>query len=142
MAQASLGSTARPTFATPAGRSDPAAQTYFVLYTVFILLPIVAGCDKFLHILVNWDQYLTPLVPSILGIPAHTFMFIVGVIEICAGILVAIRPHIGAYVVTAWLWAIVVNLFLVPGYYDIAVRDFVISLSALMLGRLSTRYGR
>lgn len=139
MAHASIGSALNPS-ARPASRSDPAAQAYLVLYIAFIALPIVAGCDKFLHILVDWDIYLTPLVPRILGISAHAFMMIVGVIEICAGILVALRPQIGAYVVAVWLWGIVINLLLVPGFYDIAVRDFVLSLSALMLGRLSTRY--
>jgi hypothetical protein len=90
----------------------------------------------------NWDQYLTPLVPQILHLSAHTFMLIVGAIEIVAGLIVAIRPQVGAYIVMAWLWGIIINLLLVPGYYDIALRDFGLSLGAIALARLSTEFGR
>jgi hypothetical protein len=107
------------------------------MYAGFIVLPIVAGLDKFVHLLVNWDQYLAPFVPRMLTISGHTFMLIVGVIEIVAGLLVAIRPRIGAPVVALWLWGIIVNLMLVPGFYDIALRDFGLSLGALALWRLS-----
>src|SRR5215217_600949 len=78
--------------------SRPAYQAYLVLYAGFVALPILAGLDKFFHLLVNWDMYLTPLVTQILPVSAHTFMLVVGVIEIVAGILVALRPQIGAYV--------------------------------------------
>jgi hypothetical protein len=138
MAQVSHPGTVRAVGAFPA---RPAHQAYLILYVGFLVLPILAGLDKFFHVLVNWDQYLTPLVPQILSISAHNFMFIVGVIEIIAGLLVAFRPQIGAYVVTVWLWGIIINLLLIPGYYDIALRDFGLSLGALALARLSGEFG-
>ena len=115
----------------------PAYQAYVILYAGFVALPILAGLDKFFHLLVNWDQYLAPLVTQIIPVTGHTFMLVVGVIEIAAGVLVAARPRIGAYVVALWLWGIIVNLLLVPGFYDIALRDFGLSLGALALARLS-----
>jgi len=125
----------------PAAVAHPAYQAYLVLYAGYIALPILAGLDKFLHLLVNWDQYLTPLVTQILPVSAHTFMLAVGVIEIAAGVLVALQPRIGAYVVALWLWGIILNLLLVPGFYDVALRDFGLSLGALALGRLSQEFG-
>jgi hypothetical protein len=137
------GTAARP---APAARGSPLAarpayQGYLVLYAGFVALPILAGLDKFFHLLVNWDQYLTPLVTQILPVTAHTFMLVVGVIEIAAGVLVALRPQIGAYVVTLWLWGIILNLLLVPDFYDVALRDFGLSLGALALARLSREFG-
>src|ERR1043166_509047 len=114
----------------------PAYQAYLILYAGFVALPILAGLDKFFHLLVNWDQYLAPLVTEILPITAHTFMLAVGVIEIAAGVLVAVRPRLGAYVVALWLWGIIVNLLMMGTYYDIALRDFGLSLGALGLARL------
>ena len=119
----------------------PAHQAYLVLYAGFVALPILAGLDKFFHLLVNWDQYLTPLVTQVLPVTAHTFMLVVGVIEIAAGVLVALQPRIGAYVVALWLWGIILNVLLVPGFYDIAFRDFGLSLGALALARLSREFG-
>jgi hypothetical protein len=121
----------------PAITTSPSRQAYFILYAGFTLLPILAGIDKFLHLLVNWDMYLAPIVTRVLPISAHSFMLVVGVIEIVAGFLVFFRPKIGAYIVTLWLWGIIVNLLLIPGFYDIAVRDFGLSLGALALARLS-----
>ena len=133
---------ARPTAVRPALMSHSLAyQAYLILYAGFTALPILAGADKFFDVLVKWDQYLAPIVTQTLGIQAHTFMLIVGAIEIAAGVLVALRPQIGAYVVAAWLWGIIVNLLLVPGYYDVALRDFGLSLGALALARLSAEYG-
>ena len=119
----------------------PSRQAYLILYVGFVALPILAGLDKFFDVLGNWDMYLTPLVPRILPITAHGFMCLVGVVEIAAGILVAVWPRIGACVVALWLWGIIVNLLLVPGFYDIALRDFGLSLGALALARLSREYG-
>src|SRR5438094_8551264 len=85
-----------------AGR--PAYQAYLILYAGFVALPILAGLDKFAHLLVNWDQYLAPLVTQILPVAPHTFMLAVGVIEIAAGVLVALQPRIGACIVSLWLW--------------------------------------
>ena len=119
----------------------PAYQAFAVLYVGFIALPILAGLDKFFSLLTNWEQYLAPLATQIIPVTPHTFMLAVGVIEIVAGILVAIRPQIGAYVVALWLWGIIANLILAGGYYDIALRDFGLSLGALALARLSSEFG-
>ena len=119
-----------------------AHQAFQVLYFGFVLIPIAAGADKFLHLLVNWDQYLAPTIAGFLPVSPHTFMLAVGVIEVVAGILVALKPSIGGWVVAAWLWGIIVNLLLIPGYFDIAVRDFGLSLGALALARLGHHFGR
>jgi len=118
----------------------PAYQANLILHIGFAVLPIVAGLDKFFHFLVDWDQYLAPAVTRLLPLSAHGFMQIVGVIEIAAGLLVAFRPRVGAYVVALWLWGIIANLLLIPGFYDIALRDFGLSLGALALARLSREF--
>lgn len=134
-------STSLPLGAVPAGNTraaqNPAYQAYQILHVAFTIAPIVAGLDKFFHLLVNWDMYLAPVLNRILGGHGHAFMLVVGVIEIVAGIGVALMPRIFGYVVCAWLLGIVVNLLLVPGYYDIALRDFGLSLGALALARLA-----
>ena len=112
-------------------------QAYQILHIAFTVAPLVAGLDKFFHLLVNWDQYLAPVVARLLRFPGHTFMLLVGVIEIVAALLVWWKPRLGAYVVMAWLWGIIVNLLLIPGYYDVALRDFGLSLGALALARLA-----
>src|SRR5205823_11752118 len=127
---------------TTRSAARPAHQAYVLLHVGFAALPVVAGLDKFFHLLVNWDHYLAPLVTRILPVTAHGFMLAVGVIEIGAGLLVVARPRIGAWVVALWLWGIIVNLLLVPGYYDIALRDFGLSLGALALGRLAQQFER
>jgi hypothetical protein len=119
-----------------------ARQAFQILYFAFIVAPIVAGLDKFLHLLVNWDQYLAPAIAGLLPVTPHTFMLTVGIVEVLAGIIVAVKPSIGGYVVAAWLWGIIVNLLLVPGYFDIALRDFGLSLGALALARLGHHFGR
>ena len=129
-----------PPARTPTAAARPAAQANLVLLVGFAALPVVAGLDKFFHALVNWDMYLAPRVENLLPVSGHTFMLAVGVIEIAAGLLVALRPRIGAYVVAAWLWGIIINLLLVPGFYDIALRDFGLSVGALALARLSGEF--
>ncbi|MGI9075013.1 MAG: hypothetical protein ACR2JB_27700 [Bryobacteraceae bacterium] len=119
---------------------SPAYQAYQILHVGFVVAPIVAGLDKFSHLLVNWDMYLAPVIARLSPIGGHGLMLLIGVIEIVAGILVAIKPRIGAYVVSAWLLGIVINLLIIPGYFDIALRDFGLSLGALALGRLSKDY--
>ena len=116
-------------------------QAYQILRLGFIVAPIVAGLDKFLHLLVNWDQYLPPFVNRLTGGHGHELMLAVGVIEIAAGLGVAFKPKVFAYVVSAWLLLIVVNLLLIPGYFDVALRDFGLSLGALALARLSHEFG-
>src|SRR5262245_54975306 len=98
--------TPRPSFLA----ARPAYQAWLVLYAGFVALPILAGLDKFFHLLGNWDQDLAPVVTRLLPVTAHTFMLVVGVIEVAAGVLVALRPQVGAYVVMLWLWGIIVNL--------------------------------
>jgi len=120
--------------------SNPSYQAYQILRIGFTVAPIIAGVDKFLGLLVNWDQYLPPVVNNMLGGAGHQFMYIVGAIEIVAGIGVLLKPKIFAYVVAAWLVAIIVNLLLIPGYYDVALRDLGLALGALALGRLSASY--
>ncbi len=130
-----------------AALSDPAYQAYQLLRVGFIAAPIIAGADKFFHLLVNWDNYLAPVVDRVLAGHGHAFMLIVGVIEIIAGIGVALRPRIFSYVVAVWLLGIIVNLLLIPAsnplpHYDVALRDFGLLLGALALGRLSGRFAR
>src|SRR5687768_8165736 len=134
-----------PSTGTAHDLSNPAFQAYKILHIGFVVAPIVAGVDKFFHLLVNWDNYLAPVVNRILGGHGHTFMLVVGVIEIVAGIGVALRPRIFAYVVAGWLLGIVGNLLLFPPshpfpHYDVALRDFGLCLGALALGRLSGRF--
>jgi hypothetical protein len=125
--------------------TDPAYQAYQILHLAFVVAPIIAGADKFFHLLVNWDNYLAPAVNRLLGGHGHAFMLVVGAIEIAAGIGVALRPRIFSYVVAAWLLGIVANLLLFPPshpfpHYDVALRDFGLCLGALALGRLSGRF--
>jgi hypothetical protein len=124
----------------PRAQAKPAYQAYQILHVGFVVAPVIAGLDKFSHLLVNWDIYLAPVIAKFSPIGGHGLMLAVGVIEIIAGILVAIKPRIGAYVVSAWLLGIVINLLLIPGYFDIALRDFGLSLGALALGRLSEEF--
>ena len=120
--------------------SSPARQAYQLLYFAFVVAPIIAGVDKFLHLLVNWDMYLAPVIAKLSLVGGHGLMLAVGVIEIVAGLLVAFKPRIGAYVVAFWLWGIIVNLLLIPGFFDVALRDFGLSLGALALARLSQEF--
>ena len=117
--------------------SDARYEAYRILHLAFIVAPIVAGLDKFFNLLVNWEQYLPPFANRLLGGHGHEFMLVVGVIEIVAGLGVAFKPKVFAYVVSLWLLLIVVNLLMIPGYYDVALRDFGLALAALALARLS-----
>jgi uncharacterized membrane protein YphA (DoxX/SURF4 family) len=119
---------------------SPSAQAYRILQLAYTVAPIVAGVDKFFHWLVNWDQYLAPAVARLAPVPAHTLMLGVGIVEVIAGLLVAFAPRIGAWVVAAWLFGIIVNLLLIPGYFDVALRDFGLALGAIALARLSEEY--
>lgn len=122
--------------------TSPAQQAFRILQFGFVAAPILAGLDKFFHLLVNWDQYVPSLVASLSPISAHNLMLVVGVIEIVAGIGVALKPRIFAYVVAGWLGLIILNLLLIPGYFDVALRDFGLLLGALALGRLSEQSAR
>jgi len=122
--------------------SSPGHQAYRILQFGFTVAPILAGLDKFFHLLVNWDQYLPGVVANVSPIPPHMLMLVVGVIEIVAGIGFALKPRIFAYVVAAWLAVIIINLLLIPGYFDVALRDFGLLLGALALGQLSQQFAR
>lgn len=104
-----------------------------VLKWTYGLVPIAAGADKFAHVLTDWDKYLAPVVTDILPLAPHTFMSIVGVIEIIAGIIVFVKPRIGSLIVGFWLLGIVINLLLTGQYFDIAVRDTVMAIGAFSL---------
>lgn len=133
-----IASTPRETAAAASG----SYQAYQILRTGFTVAPIVAGLDKFFHLLVNWDQYLPPSLNNLTGGHGHQLMLAVGVIEIVAGLGVAFKPRLFAYVVSAWLLLIVINLLMIPGYFDVALRDFGLSLGALALARLSSEFDR
>jgi len=106
--------------ATPSG----AHHAFVLLRTVFTIAPIAFGLDKFFDLMTNWEQYLAPWVNDLVPGTGHQAMLAVGVVEILAGVLVAVRPAIGAYVVAAWLFGIIVNLVSIGDYYDVALRDF------------------
>jgi hypothetical protein len=97
------------------------------------LVPIVAGLDKFTHLLTDWNKYLAPVVTDILPLQPDTFMYLVGVIEVIAGILVFLKPKIGSLIVSLWLVGIAINLLLTGQYFDIAVRDIVMAIGAFSL---------
>ncbi len=117
--------------------TDPAYQAFMLLRTVFTVAPVLFGLDKFFNVLVDWPVYLAPWVDRIVPGTAQQAMYAVGVIEILAGILVAITPRWGALVVALWLAGIIVNLLILGNYYDVALRDFGLLVGALALSRLA-----
>jgi uncharacterized membrane protein YphA (DoxX/SURF4 family) len=119
---------------------DPAYQAFWLLRVAFTVAPILFGVDKFANVMVNWEQYLAPWIRDLSPLSASGTMHVVGVIEIVAGLAVAIKPRYGAYLVAAWLGGIVINLLTYSGYYDIALRDFGLMLGALTLARLASKY--
>ncbi|MGH3322462.1 MAG: hypothetical protein ACRDN9_20260 [Streptosporangiaceae bacterium] len=121
-------------------RTEPAYGAFVMLWAGFTVLPIVMGLDKFANLLTNWESYLAPWVVHLLPFSAHTAMLVVGVVEIVAGVLVALKPRYASYVVALWLAGIVINLLTYSGYYDIALRDFGLLLAALTLARLAGVY--
>lgn len=128
--------------AVSADETRPSYQAYQILHLGFAIAPIVAGIDKFLNLLVNWDQYLPPVVNNITGGNGQGLMYLVGAIEIAAGVGVWHKPKIFAYVVAAWLGLIIINLLMIPGYFDVALRDFGLMLGAIALGRLSQEFSK
>ena len=128
-----------PTRLRAIAQADPADQAFVLLRTAFTLAPILVGLDKFFGVLTDWTRYLAPWIDDLVPGSATAAMHGVGVVEIAAGVLVAVRPRWGAYVVAAWLAGIIVNLVTYPGFYDVAVRDFGLLVSALALGRLASR---
>jgi hypothetical protein len=118
----------------------PAAadQAFLLLRTVFTVAPILFGLDKFAEVLTDWERYLAPEFNDLIPGTAHQAMLIVGVVEIAAGLLVAVLPRIGGYVVAAWLAGIILNLLLIGDFYDVALRDFGLLVAALALARLAS----
>jgi hypothetical protein len=119
---------------------NPAYQGFLLLQIGFTVAPILFGLDKFLDWLVDWEIYLAPEIDDIVPGNAHQAMLAVGVIEIVAGLVVAVRPKFGGYLVAAWLAGIIVNLLILGDFYDVALRDFGLLLGALTLARLATAF--
>jgi hypothetical protein len=119
---------------------NPSYQAFQVLHIAFTVAPIVAGADKFFHFLTNWEVYLAPIIPNLLRISAHSFMLAVGIVEMMAGLLVAVAPRFGGWVVGFWLCGIIVNLLMMGSYFDIALRDLGLALGAFALARLSVDF--
>jgi uncharacterized membrane protein YphA (DoxX/SURF4 family) len=121
-------------------RTDPAYQAFMLLRITFTVAPILFGLDKFFDIMVDWEVYLAPWIADASPLSATNTMYVVGVVEILAGLAVAIKPRYAAYVVAAWLAGIIINLLSYSDYYDIALRDFGLMLGALTLARLASKY--
>jgi len=119
-----------------------AHQAFLLLRTVFTVAPILFGLDKFAEVLTNWERYLAPEFNDLIPGTAHQAMLIVGIVEIAAGLLVAVLPRVGGYVVAAWLAGIILNLLLIGDFYDVALRDFGLLVAALALARLASAFKR
>ena len=132
--------------AVPAQRSSSTMaadrQAFLLLRTVFTVAPILFGLDKFTNILTHWTVYLAPQATSVVPLTPQTFMYAVGVVEIIAGLIVAVRPKYGSLVVAVWLAGIIINLLLLGSFYDVALRDFGLLVGALALNRLSVGTAR
>ena len=121
---------------------DPAYQAFLIMRVAFTVAPIAFGADKFANVMTYWPKYLAPWVHNLLPGTSQQVMHVVGVVEILAGIAVAVKPRYGAYIVAAWLGGIVINLLSYSGWYDIALRDFGLMLGALTLARLASVYDK
>ena len=136
-------STTTAIFTSQAGTAEggsPSYQAYRILHLGFTVAPLLAGIDKFFHLLCNWDQYLAPWIAGLSPVGGHSLMLAAGVIEAAAGILVAVRPRLGAPVVGAWLCLIIVNLLSMGSYFDVALRDLGLALGAFALWRLADEF--
>lgn len=133
---------AHPAVQTPTRTrlADPAYQAFALLRLGFTVAPILFGLDKLLDWLVDWRIYLAPEINDLLPGNAHQAMVAIGIVEIVAGVVVAVRPKLGGYLVAAWLGGIIANLLLQADFYDIALRDFGLLLAALTLARLATAF--
>jgi uncharacterized membrane protein len=117
--------------------SAPERQAFLLLRTVFTVAPVIFGLDKFTNLLTDWTMYLAPVVTDVVPLPAQTIMYVVGVVEIVAGLAVALKPRFGSLLVAAWLLGIIINLIVLGGFYDVALRDFGLLVGALALNRLA-----
>jgi hypothetical protein len=134
----------RPEAAPPSPGPRPATPAsgraaFELLRVTFAALALIAGTDKFFNVLGSWRDYLAPEIPDLLGVSPQSVMHAAGVLEILAGLMVVFRPDIGGWLVAGWLWAIVANLLMLPGYYDVVLRDLALSLGAVALARLAPR---
>src|SRR3954467_9932757 len=127
----------RPVLAHQLGSEANVQRAFRLLRTVFTIAPIAFGLDKFFNLMTDWSQYLAPWINDIVPGNADQAMYVVGVVEIAAGLVVAVTPRFGGLLVAAWLAGIIVNLLLVGGYGDIALRDFGLLIGALALSRLA-----
>lgn len=132
--------TSETRLAGPSLRTDPGYQAFLALRTVFTVAPVLFGLDKFANLLVDWPIYLAPWINDIVPGSGQQAMYAVGVVEIVAGIAVALLPRYGSLLVAAWLARIIVNLLSIPGFYDVALRDFGLLVAAVALARLAARY--
>ena len=121
-------------------RADPAYQAFLLLRSAFTLAPILFGLDKFANLMTYWPKYLAHWIDAIVPGTAQQGMYVVGVVEVVAGLAVAFVPRFGAWLVAAWLAGIIVDLLTLPGFYDVALRDFGLLVAAVALARLATRY--
>ncbi|BFU47598.1 hypothetical protein [Krasilnikovia sp. MM14-A1004] len=137
ISSATTGASAAP-IASERTLSDPAVQAFWLLRIGFTVAPVLFGLDKFLGLMTNWEHYLAPAIDRLVPGDAHQAMLAVGVVEIVAGIVVAVLPRFGGYLVAAWLGGIIVNLLLLGDFYDVALRDFGLLIGALALARLAT----
>jgi hypothetical protein len=119
---------------------DPAYQAFMLLRTVFTVAPVAFGVDKASNLLTDWQRYLSPAIDQLVPGTAHQLMLVVGLVEVIAGVLVGLRPQLGAYLVAGWLAGIILNLLLIPGFYDVALRDFGLLVAALALARLAQAF--
>jgi len=124
--------------AVPTSLRDPRYQAFWMLRLAFTAIPLTMGIDKFFNGLVYWPKYLADWIDNIAPGTAQQFMYFVGVVEIVAGIVVAVAPRFGGYLVAAWLLGIIVDLVSLGSYYDVALRDFGLFVAALALARLAT----
>jgi uncharacterized membrane protein YphA (DoxX/SURF4 family) len=129
-----------PTTFSERFKTEPSYQAFVLLRIVFAAAPVLFGLDKFFDVMVDWERYLAPWIDDIVPGSATDAMYAVGVVEILAGVVVALKPRYGAYLVAAWLGGIIVNLLTYSDYYDIALRDFGLLVGALALGRLAVAY--
>ena len=124
----------------PGLRRDAAYQAFLLLRTAFVVAPVVFGVDKFTNLLTDWVRYLAPSIAHLSPFTPTTTMYAVGVVEVVAGVVVALHPRLGGAVVALWLAGIVLNLLLLGTYWDVALRDVGLLLGAVALQRLSTRF--
>ncbi|WP_367645795.1 hypothetical protein [Paenarthrobacter ureafaciens] len=135
-------STAHAVSTTTVLEDRTSRQAFVLLRTIFTVAPILFGLDKLTNLLTDWTAYLAPAATTVIPVPAQTFMYGVGIIEVIAGIIVALRPRIGSVIVALWLLGIIVNLLVLGSFFDVALRDFGLLVGALALNRLASRHGK